>query len=361
MSGVIPCSSAARDALEGWRRACAEDPQQLPAGVEPVQSRLVRSVGRADLAGEGAVYLKLMGFPRAKDRLRYSIRALPAVHEAGLLRRLAGAGVDCPEVIACWGGRRFGLPHMSLLVPRALPVDVGVVPGFAEMAEVAARLAKLGLFHHDLNRGNFVPLTGGGLAVIDLQSARWPGSDLGRERRLRMAAKLAAEAGPGADLLALATAGLCRDVDLTRVAQRAAAVERAELIRRIRRCLQSSSEFVVERRWNGRLCRRRASSAVPDQLLDRGRQCSAMWLGDRTLEVLDRRDAQLSALFKKCWWFPGQDSVYTPGLNGQVFPDEASTELLEGFRRYRRILGGDMDRSRPSPGVGRRRLVEDCE
>ena len=52
----------------------------LPSDMEIVQGRLIRQVGRSQLPDAGEVYVKLMAFPRLKDRIRYLFRTLPARH-----------------------------------------------------------------------------------------------------------------------------------------------------------------------------------------------------------------------------------------------------------------------------------------
>ena len=98
--------------LEAWWRGFVAE-GRLPEALQLVQGRLIRSVHKGPL-GSGTVFVKTMSFPRAKDRLRYLLRALPAAHEAAMLRRAAAAGVRCPEVLAAFGERRLGLP-LSLI------------------------------------------------------------------------------------------------------------------------------------------------------------------------------------------------------------------------------------------------------
>ena len=72
--------------LAEWWAAIQADPSQLPDGVEIVQSRLVRIVGRGELPSGTTAFLKFMGFPRRKDKFRYLFRSLPARHEAAMLQ-----------------------------------------------------------------------------------------------------------------------------------------------------------------------------------------------------------------------------------------------------------------------------------
>jgi hypothetical protein len=165
---------------------------RLPNDLEPVQARLVRAVHRGELPS-GPVYVKVMTFPRAKDRLRYLLRALPGAHEARMLRATAAAGIVCPEVVFVRTARRFGLPHRSMLVLRALAVRSPALDPAARLlgeAAVAARLLAAGIVHRDLHGENFVELQDGRLAVLDLQSAAMVRRPPGAAARIRAAARL---------------------------------------------------------------------------------------------------------------------------------------------------------------------------
>ena len=76
-----------REELEQWWRTFVAT-GAVPAALEPVQGRLIRAVHRGCVADE-PVFVKTMTFPRAKDRLRYFFRPLPADHEAAMLRMAA--------------------------------------------------------------------------------------------------------------------------------------------------------------------------------------------------------------------------------------------------------------------------------
>ena len=186
----------------------------LPDDVEPVQARLIRVVGRARLPDAGEVYLKVMGFPRPKDRLRYLFRALPAQHEARMLAVLTESGIPCPAVLDARGRRTFGIPRLSFLVLRGLD-RVDRQPDGSEIARLAGELAKAGVFHPDLHRGNQLPLVDGRLAVLDLHSARLARPGLSRRQRLIVAARLIGEPGPLAeDCVPLVQAGLLQPEEL---------------------------------------------------------------------------------------------------------------------------------------------------
>jgi hypothetical protein len=340
---------AASAIVDRWLADLAIRPGALPTDLSPVQTRLVRAVGRGELPGVGCCFVKVMGFPRWRDRLRYVFRALPALHEARMLARLRAAGVPCPEVVTAAGRRRFGLPRVSLLVTRALPT-ASTAPPTAARAALAARLAELGLFHPDLNTSNFVALRDGRIAVLDLQSARWVGRSLGPSLRRRMAAKLLADGG---EPTALAEAGLVRVDELEAVRLDAARVRRRETVRRIRRCLGTSTEFVCERRWNGRLFRRREPLGR-GTWLSGGPELIQWWIGQRALEVLDGTPPTLSALFAKSWWLPGEHCVYIPETCASADVARLAPELMEGFGRFRRLSRGDpsgFGRAHPPPRI----------
>ena len=108
-----------REELERWWRTFVAT-GAVPAALESVQGRLIRAVYRGCVADE-KIFVKTMTFPRAKDRLRYFLRPLPADHEAAMLRMAAAASVACPEVLAAFAERSGGIPRRSMLVLRALP------------------------------------------------------------------------------------------------------------------------------------------------------------------------------------------------------------------------------------------------
>lgn len=323
---------ADRSELERWWDECRRG-AGLPAGVRPVLERLVRRVGRGRLPEAGEVYVKVMSFPRPKDRVRYLARALPARHEARMLERIRSLGIPAPRVVFQRTLRVLGLPRLSMLVTEALPV-VDEPPTLEEMAAVAARLAAAGVVHPDLNAGNFVRLRGGGVAVMDLQSAR-AGRSSGRLGRRRMAAKLLAEVGGATEGLELVRAGLISAVDLDAVRTRALELRRRWLLGRIRRCLRESTEFARRRRWNGVEHVRRAAAGPGMRRIEGGRELVRWWVGDRAREILLGEPPQLAGLFRKSWWFPGKNCVYISAHNEDASVPDRIPGLLEGFERYR--------------------------
>lgn len=324
--------------LTGWFGECLARGGGLPQGVEPVQTRLIRAVGRGVLADAGDCYVKVMGFPRRKDRLRYAVRPLPAAHEGRMLALAAAAGIACPTVL--WvRGLRTPLPRLSMLVTAALPT-APPPPELPEAAAVAHQLVEAGIDHPDLHRENFLRLRDGSIAVLDLQSARQRAPGLGWARRRAIAARLLIGFPAREDALdALVASGLVRPQDRAATGTQAEHLRLAALVRRIHRCLLTSSEFVRESGWKGTLFRRRGD--WPEgcwQPLGRpARQC---WLGDRALVILDGQAPRLHALFRKSWWCRGVDSVYSPGrIDAPAFAEVVPTLLL-GFRRYTGLVSG---------------------
>lgn len=332
----LPPAAAAE--LDRWIVVCRARPGALPEGCETVHRRLVRAVGRGELPGVGTAYLKVMPFPRLKDRLRYLLRPLPAEHEARLLRHLSAAvpDVPCPEPLAVVAQRRFGVPHLSVLVTRGLPVAPDTTVPFPAMARAAARLCDAGIDHPDLHRGNFVALDDGRVAVLDLQSARRRGRGLSDRERRAVAAKLL-EGERAAGGVALVEAGLIPRGAVADVEAEARRLRREAVRRRIERCLRESTEFAVKRRWNGWVARRR--TAGPGAVRVEDAAARGLWLGDRALEVLDGAEPVLTGAFWKMAGVPGRPSVYIPPLVSRENLSSLKDRLLEGHRRYLALCG----------------------
>lgn len=323
-----------------WREVLATG--LLPAAATPVIVRLVRQVGRAELPS-GPVYLKVMAFPRARDRLRYLFRPLPAAHEAQQLQRVAGAGIPCPELVAARTARRAGLPHRSLLVLRALPAGGAASGDPLDRLRRCVRLARLlldaGLWHSDLNRANFASLPDGRLAVLDLQSIRVvrPGT---RRAAVHMASRLlldAVEVAPATVLAELESGGLARRGEAAAIRRRAARVARGFLRERVRRCLKNSTEF--EHRW----CLRqrehiRRGAWPPGRWLPVARSgaagARAAWLGQRHREVFEQGPALLQGLRRRWLWSPGPDSVYIPDVVAEDRAPDVLRTAAADYARY---------------------------
>lgn len=339
---MIDVATLPRDAartLAAWIAWCVDHPGRLPPDCAVVQTRLVRSVGQGELPGVGTVFLKVMAFPRGKDRLRYVFRSLPATHEARLLAllRTAATDLEAPEPLAVAAVRRRGVPFVSILATRGLPVggeeDRPVTVG--EMAVIAARLADLGIHHPDLHRGNFVRLAGGGVGLLDLQSARRRRPGLRARQRIAMAAKVLEDADH-ASATAVADSGLIGGQDLAAAWQQALRLRSREPLRRIGRCLQDSTGFAVRRRWNGVCAFRRGQE--DDAYRISAAEARALWLGDRAREVLDGERPLLAGAIWNWPWLPGQSAVY---ISAPVSPADLSSQrerLLAGHRRYRALL-----------------------
>ncbi|MBK8096811.1 MAG: hypothetical protein IPK26_06870 [Planctomycetes bacterium] len=333
----------------------------LPAAATVVQQRLVRAVGRAELPS-GPVFVKVMAFPRAKDRLRYLFRALPGAHEATMLAAVAAAGIPCPRVVAVETLRRRLLPHRSMLVLRALPVAPTTrtwTEQLAAEARIGVALLAAGIVHGDLNLGNFVTLPGGELAVLDLQSARRGGG--GCRARMDIAARLLGEHVVAGHLTAAAGVPVLRavglltsDVEAAAVLELAALRHRLWLRGRIRRCLQQSTEYSRAIRWNGVEHRQRGPLPAGQWHCGPRAFLRRAWLGQRALQVLEGRSPRLPAIFCGWPWLPSRSAVYVPdSLRG--VPVQAELQVLsEGFERHRQWLDRRWHGTLPLQTAGRK-------
>ncbi len=330
---------ADQDALRRWWRGFVTS-GELPGCFERVQGRLIRSVHRAPL-GDGEVFVKTMTFPRGKDRLRYLLRPLPAAHEAAMLRAASAAGVPCPEVVAAFTGRRLGVPHRSMLVLRALPVvEDAVEPAHraADEVRLAARLLQAGILHHDLHTENFVRTRGGGLFVLDLQSATRcaPGAATS-SARLALAARMLREREGAVASRAVEAMRECGI--LTTQAEVAAALARRDLEAaryrrsRERRCLQDSTEFERRVLLSGvRYAQRR--DVAEGRWIRGGRELGEAWLGQRVRQLEARAPLQFGAFFRKWWWLGGGRALYVP-LTWSDEQIDAELEAAAAFCRAR--------------------------
>ena len=304
---------------------------RMPDHLEPVQGRLIRTVHRGVLPS-GPVHLKAMTFPRAKDRWRYLLRPLPAVHEARLLQAVAAAGIPAPAVVAVHVARRGLWPARSLLVLRSLPVVAETLPPdlrLRDEAALAVRLLAAGIVHRDLHSENFVRLADGSLAVLDLQSARCGGQPGRAVYRATAARLLRDRTGDPASLAAvLRSAGLLRDDTEVAMAIARAAAERAHHARgRVLRCLQESTEFT--RRVTLRGCEyRRRGSVGEGRWIWGDRSLREAWLGQRVRELRSGTAPVFCAYFQKWWWFGGGAGLY-------VAPDCNDVWIQEQVRAAR--------------------------
>ncbi|MHC4512895.1 MAG: lipopolysaccharide kinase InaA family protein [Planctomycetota bacterium] len=329
-----------RRQLQEWWTQCCARPGQLPADLEVVQQKIVRAVGHGELPQAGSVYVKAMWFPRAKDKLRYAFRRLPGVHEARMLGLLGKAGVPCPKVLFVRGRRVMGVPRLSLLVVGDLH-PAATAPAPRAMIDVAARLAAAGVFHPDLNPGNFLLLESGEVAVLDLQSARQRSGAIDRRERRRMAAKLLLHLDPnGSSLEDVVESGLLHADDGPLVLDNIAEMQRNTQLTRIRRCFMESTTFTVGWRWNGTLFRRR-SVADGGTWVEGGAELVRYWIGDRSQEVLANHAPVLGGLFRRSALFPGKHKLYIPG-GGQEPLRDAVPRLLEGHAKYLELLRGGL-------------------
>lgn len=349
-------------ALATWWAQCRAAPGRLPDGVVPVQTRLIRAVGRGELPDAGPVFVKVMGFPRRADRLRYWLRRLPAEHEAAMLCAAAAAGVPCPEVVAVLAERgALRRPRLSVLVTRALAVLPGAVPSLPTCAVLAGRLCAAGVVHPDLHAGNFLVLRDGRAAVLDLQSARRVGSVVSAAQRERLAVRLLAADWPQPEPpKAVVAAGLVSAPRLPTAVRAAVAWRARAMRRRVLRCLAESTEFTrVARLW-GTLHQRRDLPAG-GVWVHGGRELSRAWLGARYLEIMHGQPSELAALFCNWWWFPARRSVYIRGLDGVALFQAKSRAWLEAYGRFQDMTGGgamaaDVDPDAPLPWTARREV-----
>jgi tRNA A-37 threonylcarbamoyl transferase component Bud32 len=333
---------ADRETLEGWWRAFVAT-GRLPADLELVQGRLVRAVFRGTLPS-GPVYVKVMTFPRSKDRLRYLLRELPAVHEARLLRATAAVGIVCPEVVDARTERNWLLPARSMLVLRALdarpPVTrKGTEPDprarLVDEAALALRLLAAGILHRDLHSDNFVRSSDGSLAVLDLQSATLSCRSWATKRsRLAVAARLVrdrTELEPGVAADALMQAGLVRDAVESEQVRLRAARERARYWRsRIRRCMQESTEFT--RCCSLRGCLYRTRGELGDgRWWHGGHELRVAWLGQRARYLSEGRPPLFPAFFQNWWWRGGGTALYVPRACSEGRIEVEVQEASAGF------------------------------
>lgn len=293
---------------------------QVPADLQPVQGRLIRLVHRGELPS-GLVHVKTMTFPRKKDRLRYAFRALPARHEASMLQLARAAGIPCPEVVAAYTCRRFGLPHRSMLVLRSLPLpsepDVAACRRLDEEIALAQRLLAVGIYHRDLHSENFVLDATGQLNVLDMQSASRirPDQIAPKAVRLAVAGRLLRDRGEAERAAALPTMRQCglllTDAECNSVISRANSQARHYQHVRIRRCLMNSTEFERRPRWNGIEYRLRGE--LPDgRWWPGGPALRKAWIGQRVRHIQQGVVPMFAAFFQKWWWLGGGAALYVP-------------------------------------------------
>ena len=329
-----------------WATLCATG--ALPPELPRQQGRLIRAVHRGELPS-GPVFVKVMTFPRGKDRLRYLLRALPGEYEARLLAAVAAAGIPCPQVVACRTSRRWLLPERSMLVLRALPVVKPAVVSVGEpkqrlhdAAALVVRLLQAGIEHRDLHAENFVRLQSGALAVLDLQSASLRGRDLTVDRRLAIAAAarlVRDEADAGAAFECMHSAGLLRDAEEGAAAARAAAAAHARYRRaRVLRCLRDGTEFTWRLRWWG-LQHQRREGLGDGRWFVAGSDARRAWLGQRTLQLHSERAPFFRGYAQKWWWLGGGGALYVPPASDERIQAEVQ-EALAGWNRFVALARG---------------------
>lgn len=262
------------------------EPESLP-GAATIKANRVRTVARVDAPG-GALFVKRFRLLKCGDRLAHLARASAARREWNALRRVAAAGIACPEPVVLAEERRNGLLTGSLLATRAVEgardltteVDLRRAAGeprddlVAALARAVRALFQAGVDHPDLHLGNFLVRPGAAeLVALDLHSARLGRSPLGAGARRSRLGKLAHSFGlfdprtrlpAEQELLAFATAWAALDPALGPAGSlrddlraRARRVEAARVKSRDKRCLVDSTTFAVERVDGKRVWRRR--------------------------------------------------------------------------------------------------------
>lgn len=319
-----------------------------------VRSRLIRRVGRGELPDLGPAYVKLMAFPRFRDRVRYAVRPLPAVHEARMFALVQERVPDVatPPVLAWLGERSLCGPRLSVLVTAALPLsEPPIEPELPRVVRLAHRLADAGVFHPDLHGANTPVLDDGRLALLDLQSVRARRRPLGRRARMRMAEKLAAPGHEGV-AAAVAEGGLVDARDAAALEGRARRRALGEIDRRIRRCLTNSTAFRVRRGLAATTYERRG---IGEQREVRrgGAELLAAWIGDRVCEVLGGSEPLFGALVRDRLWLGGRCHLYIPRSTDPEVVDQRWPELLQEHRRWRALRAGrETDRRAVDRSVG---------
>ncbi|MCB9871173.1 MAG: hypothetical protein H6837_15045 [Planctomycetes bacterium] len=343
-------SPSDRERCAAWWEAAAARRGELPDELRPVQVRLVRAVARGVLPDAGPVFVKLMSFPRFKDRLRYALRSLPATHEARLLEHLRGRGVPVPEVRFVRVARRCGLPWLSMLATAEVPVvDEPLEPDAG--ARAVARLLEAGVEHPDLNTGNFLVRQDGVVVVLDLQSARLRPGGVMPGRRVAMVGKLFADllglqgGAPRCDAVqlrawqqALVHHGVCSSVELDAALAGAVQIGQRFQVGRIRRCLQESTLFRRRRGLLG-VSHERRSHAAGGVFVEGGGELVRYWIGDRALEILDQRPPLLGALHRPWPFLPRRYRVYVSAGGADALA-EAANRLRSGHDRYLDLARG---------------------
>lgn len=263
------------------------DPAAVVASGALVHANLYRAAARVEVAGLGAVLLKVHRPRGAADRLRAIVRASRARAEWRAARYLEGAGIPTPEALVCAERRRGLALEQAASATRFLPDRATFEPALASRPPAPGRalLVRLarwiralhdrGISHGDLHGGNVLVGPGPGdraeLHIVDLHTARF-GRPVPRRRRERQLARwlhsLLGIAGPGGRLRSL-LAYVGEDVPRATLAATRARLERRiverERVRvrsRSRRCVEESGTFT--RDVGAGRGRRRRAFAVAD-------------------------------------------------------------------------------------------------
>jgi hypothetical protein len=309
-------SDSDQEILDRWWHAFVTE-RSLPEELALVQGRLIRSV-HTGMLPSGQVHVKTMAFPRAKDRLRYAFRSLPATHEANMLAMSKHAGIPCPDVVEVRTMRRWGLPYRSLLVLRTLEASVDEEDEFQRVSDeilLATRLLAAGIHHRDLHSENFLRQKSGEMAVLDMQSVSKLRPGLGSSELIRfsVASRLLrdrAEKGRQSAVGIMREQGLLKTQgEVAEVMRRAGTAARHYAESRVRRCLTNSTEFERHIRATG--VEYRVRGALPE-----GRWWSGdpnlrdAWMGQRINQLQHGVAPVFAAFFQKWWWLGGGCALY---------------------------------------------------
>ena len=131
---------------------------------------------------------------------------------------------------------------------------------------------------------------------------------------------------------ALVGAGVAAAAELPELRVKAAWVERGYVAGRIRRCLRDSTDFSV-RRGPLRTVFRRRAAADSGVWVEGTAELVRYWMGDRALEILDRRPPRLAALARPHLFSPARPRLQLSVADAGGL-EAMAPELLDGYRRY---------------------------
>jgi len=378
-----------------------------PAGLDgALKDNAVRTVWRAAApAPWRAAIVKTWKKPPLATALKHAIVGRPVAREWRGIARARAAGIPAPEPLATGdvGGRPF-LVTAEIAGARTAGSVLRSSRDrrernalLAELARVAALLARAGLFHRDLHTGNFLVGSDGVVRLIDLHTLvampafvpLWRSADRARlfqslldmttrAERLRFLRAYAAAAGRG-DARALFRAAETR----------ARALERRRIRSRTKRCVVKSTEFWVDGTPGARVFFRRSFGrdaalaavaahelAVGAAILKNGRRTKVTRVeaGGRTACVKEHRVRGLRDLARNLVWRGRARNEWMAGhalaVLGLATPRTLAlvegrgrrssfvvTEFAPALRELDRSIHEEWARERQVPPSARRGLV----